>query len=421
MLKLIAGRARPIVAAALVISTVAIGAPPVSAANDANLVPINPARILETRRGNSTVDSQENGVGRLRAGTGYAFQVAGRVGIPADASAAYMNVTAVNPGAAGNLRVYPCASTADPAPNSSNLNYVARTSVANGALSKLGPNGKVCVFTTAETDVIVDVGGYVPVGGAPVSVDPARYFDSRPNNPTFDNDPAFTGVGRIPAGQAARVKIAGRGGVPADAQQVMLNVTAIAPEAPGYLTVFPCGELPGVSSVNYLAGQTRPNAALATLDPQGYVCVYTLVAADLAVDVTGYLPVGGNRVAYNPVRCLDSRGVTTLKPDRVQILPMGGFCPGIPENARAVYLNVTAVSPTGDGYITIAPCPPRAEDFPNTSSLNFKAGVTTANAVLSRLNTESVTDGATANVGDFCIRSLVETNFIIDVVGFVPA
>jgi len=87
--------------------------------------------------------------------------------------------------------------------------------------------------------------------------------------------------------------VTGRGGVPTNAGAVMLNVTAVSPGAPGFLTVFPCGNaMPLASSVNYGPGDVVANAVLAKIGADGKVCIYSPAATDIVVDVTGYVPAG---------------------------------------------------------------------------------------------------------------------------------
>jgi hypothetical protein len=51
----------------------------------------------------------------------------------------------------------------------------------------------------------------------------------------------------------------------------VLNVTAVAPDRPGYLTVYPRGETPPLaSSVNFLGGDVVPNAVLAQMGADGH-------------------------------------------------------------------------------------------------------------------------------------------------------
>jgi hypothetical protein len=211
--------------------------------------------------------------------------VAGRAGVPVDASAVMLNVTAVFPSGPGYLTVFPCGS---PQPLASNVNYAANVVVPNAVLAKVGVGGKVCIFTLAETDVLVDVNGYVPAGGSPASLSPARLLETRAGLSTVDGQ--FQGIGRGPAGGVLELTVAGRAGVPVDASAVMLNVTAVFPSGPGYLTVFPCGSpQPLASNVNYAANVVVPNAVLAKVGVGGKVCILTLAETDVLVDVNGYV------------------------------------------------------------------------------------------------------------------------------------
>ena len=140
----------------------------------------------------------------------------------------------------------------------------------------------------APADIIVDVNGYVPAGASPSSVLPARVLETRVGHTTADGQQQ--GTGRVAAGGVVEL-VAGRAGVPADADAVMLNVTAVTPDAPGFLTVFPCGQpRPLASNVNYESGDIVPNAVLARIGAGGKVCIFTLAPADIIVDVDGYVP-----------------------------------------------------------------------------------------------------------------------------------
>jgi hypothetical protein len=159
------------------------------------------------------------------------------------------------------------------------VNYVARQVVPNAVVAKIGDGGKVCVYTEAETHVIVDVNGFVPAGGSPETLNPARLSDSR------------DGSGKVKAKMVKEIPVAGQAGVPADASAAMLNVTAVDPAEAGFLTVFPCGSpVPNASNVNYLAKQVAPNAVVAKIGDGGKVCVYTQAETHLIVDVNGFVP-----------------------------------------------------------------------------------------------------------------------------------
>ncbi len=182
-----------------------------------------------------------------------------------------VNVTLVETGAAGFATVFPCGGAV---PDASNLNYVAGQTVANAVVAKVGVGGKVCVFTFAAANVLVDVNGYIPAGSDVVSLSPARLLDSRVGGATVDGQ--FAGGGRRGAGSVTEVVVAGRGGVPSDASAVVVNVTLVETGAAGFATVFPCGgAVPDASNLNYVAGQTVANAVVAKVGVgwQG-VCVH---------------------------------------------------------------------------------------------------------------------------------------------------
>ena len=123
-----------------------------------DLVSVNPQRFVETRVGAPTFDGQNQGGGRLAAGSSTTIQIAGRGAVPADAFAAVVNVAAVAPDAAGFFTVEGCNT---PTPNASSLNYTAGVNGANELVVQLNADGELCVFTSASTHMILDVVGYL--------------------------------------------------------------------------------------------------------------------------------------------------------------------------------------------------------------------------------------------------------------------
>ena len=94
----------------------------------------------------------------VAGGSVTAIAVLGRGGVPWSASSVVLNVAAVWPGAAGYITVYPCGQAP---PLASNLNFLAGAVVPNAVVAKVGEGGRVCVYTSAATDLVVDVNGYV--------------------------------------------------------------------------------------------------------------------------------------------------------------------------------------------------------------------------------------------------------------------
>ncbi len=253
----------------------------------ASFVAIEPARFVDTRTGGRTADGVFAAVGARTAGSITDIAVGGRSGVPPTASAVALNLTVTGAQAAGYLTVWPCG---DEMPNVSNLNFAAGATVANSALVKLGEDARVCVYSEAATDLIVDVTGYFPPGVSTefTAMRPGRIVDTRkPGGRTIDGVLAATGARQ--AGATTEVLVGGRAGVATDVVAVSLNLTVTGAANAGYLTVWPCGtEIPNASNLNFAAGATVANSALVRAGSGGKVCVFTEATTDLIVDVTGY-------------------------------------------------------------------------------------------------------------------------------------
>jgi hypothetical protein len=196
--------------------------------------------------------------------------------LPADATAAVLNLTVTDPAAAGYVRAYPCGDEQEV----SNVNYVAGQTVANLAAVKVAAGGDVCFRSYAPTQLVVDLAGWYGPGATAgfVPADPQRLFDTR----------STPGFAPLAAGQELAVPMTG-GTVPAGATAVVVNVTATNTAAAGYIAVYPCGTSPLVSNVNYRAGQVAAaNLAVVKLPADGRLCFTTFAPADLVVDLAGW-------------------------------------------------------------------------------------------------------------------------------------
>jgi len=381
---------------------------------DSTYQPVAPGRLLETRPGLTTVDGQSNAIGPRPGGTVTELQVAGRGGIASNATSAVLNITATNETGAGFLTAYPCGTTR---PLAAQVNYLPNTDVATAVYVKLDGNGEVCLFNSVQTDVVVDVNGFNPAGSSFVPLSPARLLETRAGLATVDG--AYNGVGMRGGGSVTELQVTGRGQVPSNASEVVLNVTATNVAADGYITVFPCnGSPPTASNLNYTAGSTVTNAVVAALRNDGRVCLFTLSNVDLVVDVNGYYPTTAAFVSLSPTRFLDTRiapppPVTDIELDPAGrdanpplILQIAGTS-AVPDTAQAAVLNVTVTDPQKPGFVTVYPCgTPR----PTASNINFNAGSTVANLVVAQIG----------NRGAVCIYKSVATQIIVDVTNFYP-
>jgi hypothetical protein len=219
-----------------------------------------------------------------------------------------------------------------------------------------------------------------------------------------------------------RVAIVGRNGIPtAGVDAVSLNVTAVVPNANGFLSVFPSGaSVPNSSSLNFVGGQVTSNAVITKVGDDGFISIFNAAGStDVLVDIAGWYSTSDGITALTPLRILDSRpgfstfdgqlaGFGAAGPGRVIRIPVLGRA-GIPASGvGAVSLNVTAVSPTSDGFLSVYPSGyPR----PSSSNINFKRGQTIPNAVIAKVGT----DGTVS-----IYNPLGSTNIIVDINGWFP-
>jgi hypothetical protein len=128
-------------------------------ATGSTFVPINPARLLDTRTGNGLV-------GRFKANVPRSFTVAGRGGVPVQASGVTGNVTIVYQTNAWAVYLGPL-STASPA--TSTINFNKSDVKGNGLTVALGSGGTLSatyISTTGNTtDLVFDVTGYFVAAG----------------------------------------------------------------------------------------------------------------------------------------------------------------------------------------------------------------------------------------------------------------
>jgi hypothetical protein len=278
---------------------------------------------------------------------------------------------------------------------------------------KVGAGGKVSVFNSrGQADVVVDVVGYYRsgLGAGFTSLDPVRILDSRPGSQVGPfSSPWGAGVTRD-------VTVAGVGGVPVDAEAVVLNVTVTGTTDRSYLSVWPAGQArPTVSSLNWQPGWTIPNSVTVKVGAGGKVSVFNSRGqADVVVDVVGYFKTGSGSSFHplDPVRILDSRSGSQVGPfsspwgagvtREVTVTQVGG----VPTTAAAVLMNVTVTGTTDRSYLSVWP---KGQTRPTVSSLNWQPAWTIPNAVTAAV-------GSGGNIRVFNNRG--QTDVIADVAGW---
>ena len=360
-----------------------------------------PARLLDTRTSGNKVGKTDG------TGTPYELTVAGVSGVPGSGVAAVaMNVTVVDGEATdvgGYVTVYPCGTR----PNSSNLNFINGQTVPNAVVAPLSNTGKVCFYVYGKAHLLADVSGYFTAGFSSLSA-PTRLLDTR----TSGNK-----VGKTDgSGIAYELTVAGASGLPAagSLSTVAMNVTVVdgkATDVGGYVTVYPCGTRPNSSNLNFVNGQTVPNAVIASVSNTGKVCFYVYGEAHILADVSGYFDSSLTALSA-PARLLDTRtsgnkvGKTDGSGTAYELTVAGAS--GLPGSGISnIALNVTVVDGEATdvgGYVTVYPCGTR----PNSSNLNFINGQTVPNAVIASVS----------NAGKVCFYVYGKAHLLVDAAGY---
>jgi len=364
------------------------------------VTPIAPLRIADTR--------QAMGATRLAAGVVTRLQVTGKGTVPADANAASANFTVVNTARDGYLTAYACTPTP---PTASTLNFTAGSTTPNAALIPLDAAGGLCVYSNADTDLVVDITGWV-------SPSSTGRFTPTAATRVLDTRIPMNAPGRLAAGQTLEVQMTGGAtNIPLDATAVSINVTAIDPTTDSYVTVYPCATArPLASTLNPSATTIESNSIIVGVSTTGTVCFFSPVAVDLVADVSGYVSAsaGSAFIPLSAIRALDTRdpqpilnlggGGKPLAAGSTLEIPLAGVR-GIPANALVMSINVTATESRDAGYLTIWPC---TSTRPTVSALNASPAITIANSNQAQLSSR----------GSLCVYTQTDTHLIIDINGY---
>jgi hypothetical protein len=182
---------------------------------------------------------------------------------------------------------------------------------------------------------------------------------------------------------------------------VSLNVTSVGATGPGFLTVYPCGQpQPVVSNVNYTGVTPVANKVIVAVPPIRQVCVFSLAATNVVVDMDGWLEPGHPFNAVLPNRVVDTRQ-SGVKVTDVNV-------PVAPPGATAAVVNVTVTEPVTAGFATLYPC---GAAVPLASNVNFRAGETVPGSALVPVDT----------LGHLCVHTSTPAHLLVDVDGYLTS
>lgn len=247
----------------------------------------------------------------------------------------------------------------------------------------------------------------VPPTGRYVPVAPRRVLDTRPESPV-----GVFATG--PLGPGARLDFAATafGGPTTGLSAVVLHVTAVGPDTPTYLTLWPAGSArPVASNLNPTPGGLDNNLVTVGVGPGGTVSVFNNAGStNVVVDLFGYVDatttVGPVLTGRAPVRLLDTRGPNLTAPGVPAGQPVPVSAAGlVPPGATAAVVNLTATGGDSADWVRAwASGPP-----PWAVALNVDAGRTLPNLVVVPLD---------ANGGFVLDHGFGRLHLVVDLLGY---
>jgi hypothetical protein len=324
-----------------------------------------------------------------------------------------------------------------------------QVSITYTAANPLSTTGDVdsLIAQNHPTETVTRTTTYTYTGSSPpptanpyTAITPFRVCDTRPTSQGITAnqcDTGSTGEGSGPIGTTPRVVLIqgfGSPAVPAGATAVVLNVTAIAPTVPTFVTVYPDGSgYPGTSNVNLSAHQVVANLVEVGLGAGGKIDVFNAAGTiNVAIDIEGFVASSSTGL-YNalaaPVRICDTRavgGAVSLN----QCNPGGTAHPivstgpvltfnvhtatdNVPATGvSAVVFNLTAIAPSAPTVLTAYPSD---HTRPLASNLNLNPGTAVPNRVIVPVST-------TGTLGQVSLwNGAGSVNVAVDIAGYFQA
>ncbi len=414
--------------------------------------PTTPTRVLETRANAgegvnaivhinpaSTIPADNNGKPVEGQITKVKVKDITSPVVPDDAVAVALNVTGVDSTTSDNfITVWDCVDAVaadddfepDP-PLASNLNLSTNDIRPNAVIAEAGADDLICIYNRRPAHLIVDVTGFFSPQPTPqIQLDaPTRVLETR-----FSVGQVNYQGGKPGAGHVIRVDVGN------DAEGQILNVTGVDGNG-GWITAWDCDDKklddidlpnqpdpPATSNLNVDAGVISANLVVTGSDASGFVCFYASQSVHIIADLIGTLPEPGRYVQSAPKRVLETReGIAASPqvaysgpkpvPGRVIVLDLDGVdgdadnaTSPVPEDTRAVILNVTGTGATANGFVTAYPCEDQNSPRPNASNLNLVTSQTRPNLVMIGLNSN----------GRVCLYTQSGTHLVADLVGSFP-
>ncbi|MDL5154694.1 heparin lyase I family protein [Actinomycetospora termitidis] len=368
-------------------------------------VPLQAARLFDSRVPTRVVDRGFTTAGPLGPGRTVSIPVAGRGGVPdTGAGTVVLNITGTTLFGSSYMTLWPQDA---PRPPTSTLSLTSGAPVTKTVVTKLGGGGAVSLFNvTGLTDATVDVVGWFPENSPLASGVPQRVLDARAG-----------AEGVLQPGEQRRVAIDGRGFAAAPpGSAVLVSLTGTDASRPTTVSAWGTGgPRPFAPQLTLVPGDTLPNMTIVPVGDDGSITVANEAGTvEVLADLVAVVPAAVGK-ALTPARLYDSRapdattaavGTGPLTPGRTRTVPVLGRS-GVPTTGvSSVLLNVTGLGPAGTGAIGVWGAGPP----PSTSAVVVPAGTVRPGFAVVPVSPQGTVQVAAAGSA---------MDVVLDVVGFL--
>ncbi len=253
-----------------------------------------PMRLLDTRSDKSACFTPKS---KLAAGSELTPQgriFCGGKTIPQSAVALVGSVATYGPSAQGMITLYPGNIT--PRPVATTSSFASGQSISSSFTVTLAPDGTFKVYSSATTDLSIDIVGYYSQNAADLNgpgelfhalARPVRLLETRSGQPG-----CFT-PGAPLASNATRVQpvvgVCDGMTINSNARTLVFNATLVSPTADGQVIFWSgVGVPPESAGIGYQAGKTLTREAVARLGNDGGLRIFTNSVTDLLIDIFGF-------------------------------------------------------------------------------------------------------------------------------------
>lgn len=240
------------------------------------------------------------------AGSSTTVQIAGRAGVPSDATAVVLNLAAVSPKASGVVTAFPAGTTRSTVWN---LSTVTGRTTSTQVIVPLGTGasaGRLSLYTSTTAHLVADVFGWFVPAEASTS---GRYVPA--------SAPVRVVNAKRAAGATTNASVVGLDGITAaDVSAVVLAVSVHAPSGAGYVKAHRAGTTPPSTAAlhTYAANRSVTNQVTVPISSTGQVSLEQSIAGTLTVDVLGWYTGSSERLSQDGLfvptrrtRVLDTR------------------------------------------------------------------------------------------------------------------